>query len=346
MPDPLRKKNNRLFFYNRLTKAKDISHLPVNLKEMEKTIRQYPFCVSPYFLSLVKYANDPIWKQAIPSIQELHDTAAPDPLCETEQSPVPGIIHRYPDRVVLLAENRCFMLCRHCMRKNMPWHGKRQKEVLAGCINYIKKTPSVFEVILSGGDPLVMEDSRLFNLLSELCKIPHVKVLRIHTRAPSALPGRITRKLADGLKEFQPLYINIQFNHPSEITPESTRACRMLADAGTAPGSQTVLLKGVNDDYKTLKKLFTGLLEIRVKPYYLHQLDKVKGVSHFHVPIIKGISIMESLRGNISGMAIPQYMIDIPGGGGKAEIMAGKKSDNGKIQVKNFKGKVFEISTG
>jgi lysine 2,3-aminomutase len=315
-------------------------------RNMEAVLARYPMRIPPHFLSLIEQGHDGIGKQVFPDLEELDATALPeDPLHENRQSPVPGLIHRYPDRVLFLVSNECAVYCRYCLRKRMvgrPFsvNSRTRKEAL----DYIEKTPAVREVILSGGDPLMLDTETLGLLLERIRSFPHVEVLRIHTRIPGVLPSRITDGLVDRLKQHHPLFINIQFNHPNEITPQTTLACAKLADAGIPLGSQTVLLKGVNDDPDVMMRLMQKLLSIRVRPYYLHHPDLVKGTGHFRIPVATGLSILKHLQGRISGMAIPRYVIDLPGGGGKTallpESVAGE--ENGRLKVVGLGGKVYE----
>ncbi|MFO7962712.1 MAG: KamA family radical SAM protein [Desulfobacterales bacterium] len=317
----------------------------VDVGRIKKAADCYPMKISPHFFSLIEGPGDAVWRQVVPDSRELDGNIAwDDPLSEENQSPVPGVIHRYPDRVLFLVSNQCAVYCRYCMRKRLA--GKSflpSKDVIQDGIAYIRRTPAIREVLLSGGDPLMLGGNVLKDILSSLREIPFVEVLRVHTRVPGALPHRISRGLADMLSRFHPLYINVQFNHPSELTLESEAACKKLADAGIPLGSQTVLLKGINDDPNVLKDLFAGLLKIRVKPYYLHHPDVVKGTDHFRVPVAKGLRIVKSLQGRISGMAIPRYMIDLPGGGGKIPLVPEfiRESRNGMIYVEGFDGKVY-----
>ncbi len=279
--------------------------------------------INPYYLSLIRSAGDPLWKQAVPDIAELRDfLETDDPLTEEKQSPVPGLIHRYPDRVVFLVSSRCAVFCRHCMRKRKVGHPfvVTEKTIRDGIL-YIRENRAVRDVILSGGDPLLLEDEPLRDILEQIHGISHVETIRIHTRVPCTLPQRITPELAGMLKRFHPLFINTHFNHPDEITPEATLACSRLADAGIPLGCQTVLLKGVNDRPEIMVRLMRKLLSIRVRPYYIHQGDLVRGTGHFHTSVSKGLEIMAALRGHVSGMAVPQYMIDLPGGGGKIPLL-------------------------
>lgn len=277
----------------------------------------------------------------MPDLSELADDAgSDDPLCEEMLSPVPGLIHRYPDRVVLLTSQQCAMRCRFCMRKR--WAGV-PSNTLDGAIDYLRRTPAVREVILSGGDPLMLDDDRLAGLLESIRMIDHVQLIRIHSRMPCTLPQRITDDLVRLLRAFQPLYLNVHFNHPDEITDYSQRACAKLADAGIPLGSQTVLLKGVNDDAAVMYRLLQGLLSMRVRPYYLHHVDRVSGTAHFQVPLETGLSIMTHLRGRLSGMGVPHYMLDLPGGGGKIPLtpdyVVKKQTDHWILR--NFEGRQF-----
>ncbi|MGD9878188.1 KamA family radical SAM protein [Desulfococcus sp.] len=297
---------------------------PVARKTVLPVIDQYPMRINPYFLSLIREPGDPIWRQAIPDPAELEDTLPEaDPLAEEAQSPVPGLIHRYPDRVVFLVSSQCALFCRHCMRKRQVGKPNAMKPgAVDNGIAYIQETPAIRDVILSGGDPFLLSDDHLIeDILKPLRGIPHVEILRIHTRIPCTLPQRITEALVRRLKAFAPLYINIQFNHPAEITPNATQACARLADAGIPLGCQTVLLKGVNDSPVVMRRLMQKLLAIRVRPYYIHQGDLVKGTGHFRTSVREGLDIMSALRGHTSGMCVPQYMIDLPGGGGKIPLL-------------------------
>jgi len=334
---------------------KALSKFKLSEKELASIIRVaslYPMRVNPYYLSLIKKKGDPVWKQCIPDEKELHDQEGlPDPLEEEHQSPVPGLVHRYPDRVLFLVSNQCSMYCRFCTRKRRVGHPDMEiptQQIMKG-IEYIKHHKEVRDVIISGGDPLMLTDEKLEFILKNLRAIKHVEIIRIGTRMPCALPQRITKKLCKMLKKYHPLYINTHFNHPQEITPESMKACQMLADAGIPLGNQSVLLKGVNDDPKVMKELVQKLLLMRVKPYYIYQADLVKGTNHFRTDVSKGLEIIHSLRGFTTGMAVPHYVIDAPGGGGKIPLLPkyylGEKKDrNGKrkILLRNYEGKLYE----
>ncbi|MCX6814597.1 MAG: KamA family radical SAM protein [Candidatus Aenigmarchaeota archaeon] len=317
------------------------------VKALKKVVRKYPMRINPYYLSLIREKDDPIWKQCIPNELELLDQEGMvDPLAEERDSPIPGITHRYPDRVLFLVSNCCAMYCRFCTRKRMVGDPKRSvsaSQILAG-IEYIRNHSEIRDVILSGGDPLMLTDSRLEFVLRHLREIPHIQIIRIGTRVPCSLPQRITPELCEMLKKYQPLYINIHFEHPREITPESSRACQMLADAGIPLGSQSVVLKGVNDDPQIMKELMNKLLMIRVRPYYIYQCDLTRGANHFRTKVEKSLEIIKSLRGFTSGLAVPHFVIDAPGGGGKIPLLPdyviGFTED--KVILRNYRGKIYE----
>ncbi len=314
---------------------------------LEKTIAKFPLRITPYYLSLIDtedYKNDPFFKQSFPSPMELivdkYDMI--DPLAEDKDSPVPGIIHRYPDRVLFHISNVCSMYCRHCTRKRKVGDVDSipdKDEILKG-IEYIRNTPVVRDVLLSGGDPLMLSDEYLDWILTELKKIPHVEVIRIGTRMPVVLPYRITDELVAMLKKHHPLWINTHFNHPRAITESSKEALRKLADAGIPLGNQSVLLAGVNDCPRIMKKLVHKLVQNRVRPYYLFQCDLSEGLSHFRTPVGKGIEIMESLIGHTSGFAVPTYVIDAPGGGGKIRVLPTYliSWSTNKVVLRNYEG--------
>ncbi len=293
--------------------------------EQQQVALRYPYKVSSHYASLISSVGDPIWRQCIPDPAELEDTSQdPDPLSEKFLSPVPGLIHRYPDRVVLLVSNRCAVYCRFCMRKR---HVGADEDFLSStesfqrALEYIQGRPEIRDVILSGGDPLMLTDESLDNILRRLRAISHLKIIRIGSRIPVTFPERITPELCSILKRHHPLYINTHFNHPREITTESSRACGMLAEAGIPLGNQTVLLRGVNDDVAVMRNLMTGLLDIRVRPYYIHHMDLIQGTAHFRTTVAKGLEIIRSLRGHVSGLAVPHYVIDLPNGKGKVALV-------------------------
>lgn len=315
------------------------------LKQIKEVARYYPMRINPYYLSLIKKKDDAIYKLSMPSIKELKDNLDDDPLSEEPNSPVPCIVHRYPDRVLLLVSNQCAMYCRFCTRKRKV--GKQQmvitkKRVYEG-IDYIKKHKEVRDVIVSGGDPLMLEDEEIDDILKRLRVIKHLEIVRIGSRVPVTLPQRVTKKLCSVLKKYHPLYVNTHFNHPDEITPESTKACNMLADAGIPLGNQTVLLKGVNDNAEVMKNLMQKLLTIRVKPYYIYHADLAKGTDHFRTKIEEGLEIIKKIRGWTSGMAVPHYVIDSPGGKIPIAPEYLKEYKKGKIVLKNYKDQEYVL---
>lgn len=316
-------------------------------KIYEETIRRFPLSITPYYLSLIdkdNYKNDPVFKQAFADSRELlvQKYEMDDPLSEDRDSPVEGITHRYPDRVLFHVSNICAMYCRHCTRKRKVGDVDfiPQKEQLMKGIDYIKAHPEVRDVLLSGGDPLMLSDNYLKWLLAELRSIDHVQIIRIGTRTPVVLPYRITDELVNMIKEFHPVWINTHFNHPKEITSSSKEALRKLADAGIPLGNQTVLLADVNDCPRIMKTLVHKMVENRVRPYYLYQCDLSEGLSHFRTPVGKGIEIIESLIGHTSGFAVPTYVIDAPGGGGKIPVMPNYiiSWSTNKVVLRNYEG--------
>lgn len=330
-----------------ITNLKELAELyPVDPELLRPVIDRYPMRITRYYLNLIQKVGDPIWRQCIPDILELKDSSIPtDPLCEGEFSPLPGIIHRYPDRIVLIVSSYCPTFCRFCTRKNLLSEKSFFKTYnnIESPINYIKETTSIRDVILSGGDPLMLMDDELEEILVNLRNISHIEIIRINTRIPVTLPERVTPKLCQILKRFHPLYINTHFNHPLEITPQSSNACSMLADSGIPLGNQTVLLKDVNDNLEVMKELMQKLLTIRVKPYYLHHMDLVRGTSHFRTSVDTGLKIMAGLRGYTSGIAVPYYVIDLPGGKGKVSILPDDVKREGKIlYLRNYLGEVVK----
>jgi lysine 2,3-aminomutase len=296
----------------------------------------FPFQVTPYYAGLIRCQGDSVWRQCVPDVRELSDNKQlPDPLSESSLSPVPGLIHRYPDRVVLLVSNRCPVYCRFCMRKRHVGEGDAplSRDALDRALAYIAGKPAIRDVILSGGDPLMLDDQSLSHVLSRLRDIPHVSIIRIGTRVPVTLPERVTSDLCKMLKRFHPLYINTHFNHPAEITPASAKACGQLADAGIALGNQTVLLAGVNNSVAIMAELMTGLLSLRVRPYYIHQMDLVRGTGHFRTSVAEGLDIIRGLRGHISGLAVPQYVIDLPEGKGKVPLLPDAVEREGDLLI-------------
>ncbi len=317
-------------------------------KALRTVTGRYPMRINPYYLSLIRSPDDPLGKQAIPDVRELEKTLTEaDPLAEEPQSPVPGLIHRYPDRVVFLVSNACAMFCRYCMRKRNIRQGEtghRAERDLERGIRYISDTPEIRDVILSGGDPLLLSTDRLAGILKQVRAIGHVETIRIHTRVPCTLPFRITGPLVAELKKHHPLYINTHFNHPDEITPEAALACARLADAGIPLGCQTVLLKGVNDRPEVMAALMRKLVKIRVRPYYIHHPDPVAGTAHFRPTLETGFTVMRALRGHLSGLCVPHYMVDLPGGKGKMPVLpTGIRSVSDKsMTLENYLGEICE----
>ncbi|WP_319466432.1 lysine 2,3-aminomutase [uncultured Pseudodesulfovibrio sp.] len=313
----------------------------------ERTIHKFPMSVTPYYLSLIDpddYKNDPVFIQSFPAPEELnigrYDMS--DPLHEDKDSPAPGITHRYPDRVLFHVSNTCSMYCRHCTRKRKVGDVESipSRSDLEQGIEYIRNTPQVRDVLLSGGDPLMLSDDKLDWLLTQIEEIEHVEVVRIGTRMPVVLPYRITHDLVNILKKHHPLWINTHFNHPRELTASSRRALQRLANAGIPLGNQSVLLSGVNDCQRLIKTLNQKLVKNRVRPYYLYQCDMSEGLTHFRTPIGKGIEIIESLRGHTSGFSVPTYVVDAPGGGGKIPVMPNYIVSWGpnKVVLRNYEG--------
>ncbi|SMF30103.1 lysine 2,3-aminomutase [Desulfovibrio gilichinskyi] len=328
-------------------KALGIKFSDKERKMHEQTLKKFPLAVSPYYLSLIHkddYKNDPIFKQSFPDPRELiiGRSDMVDPLHEDGDSPVPGITHRYPDRVLFHVSNICSMYCRHCTRKRKVGDVDSipDMEQLEAGFEYIRNTPQIRDVLLSGGDPFMLSDEKLDWLLTKIGEIEHVEVVRIGTRMPVVLPYRVTDKLVNMLKKHHPLWINTHFNHPCEVTTSSKRALAKLADAGIPLGNQSVLLAGINDCPRLMKTLNHKLVKNRVRPYYLYQCDLSEGLSHFRTPVGKGIEILESLRGHTSGFAVPTYVIDAPGGGGKIPVMPNYIVSwaTNKIILRNYEG--------
>ena len=339
-----------------ISNPKEISVLLGIPEENLKTIcEKYPARINPYYISLIREINDPIYKQCVPDLKEITDDYGDeDPLYEEPENQkrenVPSLItHRYPDRVLFRISNQCAMYCRFCTRKrkvgdinkNPNW-----EEIIQG-IEYIKQNGEIRDVLFSGGDPLMLDDiilERIIKIVYEIMQTRKNSIIRIGTRIPCVLPQRITKELCEMLKKYQPIFLNTHFNHPNEITEESRKACNMLADAGIPLGNQTVLLKGINDNPETMKELMQGLLSMRVKPYYIYQTDLIKGTNHFRTKVEKGFEILDSLVGNTSGLCIPHFVIDAPGGGGKIPISPNTivKIDDKEVVLKNFEGGEFK----
>jgi len=336
-----------------VVKVEDLPFVPESFdyrERLKKVVDIFPVRINSYFLSQIKNENDPLWKQVVPTLDELDDIVdeesllVSDPLNEEGDMPVPELVHRYPDRVLLMVNNQCPIICRFCTRKRkIGFPGVVTRETLRQGIDYIRKNSEVRDVILSGGDPLLVPDKELDRILSELRSIPHLEIIRIGTRVPGTLPQRVTPELCDILKKYHPLYLNMHFNHPDEITPEVEKACNMLADTGIPLGSQTVLLKGVNDDTGVMKELMHKLLMIRIRPYYIYQADMAMGTDHFRTDVQKGLNLISDLQGHTSGMGVPYFVIDAPGGGGKVRLLPNTVIEHNEKEViiKNYEGKVF-----
>ncbi len=335
---------------NRITTLEQLQQVvkltPEEIQGVNLCLQSLRMAITPYYATLMDPNNTdcPIRKQAIPTIHETvkSDSDLRDPLHEEADSPAPGITHRYPDRVLLLVTDQCSMYCRHCTRRRLA--GNTDKTLPTSqteqAINYIRGNPEIRDVLISGGDPLCLPTHKLEHIIASLRAIPHVEVIRIGTRTPVVLPHRITDKLVRMLSKYHPLWINTHFNHPKELTPQSIEACNKLANAGIPLGNQCVLLKGVNDCPGIMKKLMHGLVKTRVRPYYMYQCDLSEGIEHFRTSVSRGIEIIELLRGHTSGFAVPTYVIDAPGGGGKIPVnpqyMISQSQD--KVILRNYEG--------
>lgn len=327
----------------------------INLSENERQAMMHhsgslPVAITPYYASLINPHDPsaPLRRCVVPVVDECLRTAGEeeDPLCEDNDSPVPGIVHRYPDRVLFLVTDVCSTYCRYCTRSRII--GRKNQHFIdyakwEKAIEYIANNQNVRDVLLSGGDPLTMSDEKLEWLLSRLHKIPHVELIRIGTKVPVVLPQRITPALTAMLRKYHPLWMSLHVTHPDELTPEMSGACIRLADAGIPLGSQTVLLSGINDNVSTMARLVHGLLQIRVRPYYLYQCDPIPGSSHFRTPISKGLEIIQGLRGHTTGYAVPTYVVDAPGGGGKIPLLPEYAIgwDKGDLLLRNYEGNVY-----
>jgi lysine 2,3-aminomutase len=304
--------------------------------------------ITPYYLSLIEKKNDPIYRQVVPDERELENHGLyVDPLAEDEDSPVNNIVHRYPDRCLFLISPVCGSYCRFCTRKRKVGDPEKiNRNFIDEGVDYIRSHPEIRDVILSGGDPLMLSDAKLEAILQKVRAIPHIQIIRIGTRMPCFLPHRITTKLVKMLKKYHPLYMNVHFNHPRELTPLAVKALGRLADAGIPLGNQTVLLKDVNDDPQTMKLLVQKLLQARVRPYYIYQADMVFGTDHFRTRVEKGLEIIKSLRGWTSGLAVPHFVIDAPGGGGKIPLLPEyvQSITDTEVVMRNYAGKIFRYT--
>ncbi|MDR0498186.1 MAG: lysine 2,3-aminomutase [Holophagales bacterium] len=315
-------------------------------ENLKKCLEKFTMEITPYYAALMDRSNPncPVRMQSVPGLAELfdHPSDLNDPLYEDIDSPVPGLTHRYPDRVLLLVTNICSMNCRHCTRRRLVGHTDvdMPEENVQKAIDYIKNTPTVRDVLISGGDPFVLSDNRLESIIKRIREIDHVEIIRIGTRMPVVMPQRVTDDLVNMLKKYHPIYVNTHFNHPKEITAEAREACEKLSNSGIPLGNQSVLLKGINDDPVVMKKLVHKLLSIRVKPYYIYQCDLSLGISHFRTSVSKGIEMIENLRGHTTGMAVPTFVVDAPGGGGKIPVMPNYliSLGDGRAVLRNYEG--------
>ncbi len=341
---------------NRIRFVKDLEEYFTLTKSEEKEISEllskFRMSITPYYLCLIDPDNPncPIRRQAVPSVNELHISKSDmlDPLAEDTDSPVPGLTHRYPDRVLFLITDMCAMYCRHCTRRRFAGQQDKAtpKDRIDLAIEYIKEHKEVRDVLLSGGDALLVSDEILESIISRLRAIEHVEIIRIGTRTPVVMPQRITDDLVNMFKKYHPIWLNTHFNHYDEITSESKAAIDRLADAGVPLGNQSVLLKGVNDSVAIMKKLVQSLVYIRVRPYYIYQCDLSIGIEHFRTPVSKGIEIIEGLRGHTSGYCVPTFVVDAPGGGGKIPVMPNYLISQapGKVVLRNYEGVISTYS--
>lgn len=340
-------------FRNRITTVEQLQKV-IHLSEKEKEnisrcLNNFRMAITPYYASLMDPddPNCPIRMQAVPTINEMHvlPYELADPLDEERDSPVKNIVHRYPDRVLFLVTRMCSMYCRHCTRRRTV--GEEDFAIsddeIDTAVDYIARNEAIRDVLISGGDPLTLDDAKLEKIISKLRSIDHVEIIRIGTRVPVVLPMRITPELLKMLKKYQPIWINTHFNHPKEITPASAKACTDIVDAGIPLGNQSVLLRGINDNTETMKELLLKLVKIRVRPYYLYQCDLSQGLGHFRTEVEKGIEIINNLTGFISGYAIPKFVIDSPHGGGKIPINPKYvvSTNDEKIVMRNYAGRIY-----
>ena len=341
-------------FRHRVTDIEQLMKL-IPIPEGERGIRRevlrdFRMGIPPYYLALIDAddPDDPILRQAVPLAEEYayRDVGDEDPLGEEHYSPVPGITHRYPDRVLMVISNSCAVYCRYCTRKRIMYEDAVPDLEIDRMVDYIARTPAVRDVVISGGDPLTCSTPKLESILAKLRAIRHLEIIRIGTRIPVSLPQRVDAELCEMLQKYHPLWVNVHFNHPRECTPEAARACDLLSRAGIPLNNQAVFLKGVNDSLEVMKGLVHGLMKMRVRPYYVYHCDPVRGSEHMRTTIAKGLEIMEGLRGHTSGLAIPQYVIDAPGGGGKVPInpnyLLEYDQKKQRALLRNYQGRVFE----
>ena len=323
--------------------------LGVDPEPLQRVHARYPMRASRYYLDLIERADGPIGLQVVPNVHELDSCGFVDPLGEESDSPNRAIVHRYPDRALFYVSYRCAIHCRFCSRKRRVDDPQSiDAEQIERGLAYIAEHEELRDIIVSGGDPLLLDDDELAEILTKLRAIKHVQIIRLDSRLPVTLPQRITPQLCSMLRSFQPLYLNTHFNHPRELTPQAQQACAALADAGIPLGNQSVLLKGVNDSASVMRELVQGLLKIRVKPYYLYQCDPVIGACHFRCSVDCGLDIISSLQGHTSGLAVPHFVLDGPGGKGKVILapdnVVSRSSD--RLVLRNFAGEVFDYPDG
>ncbi len=317
--------------------------------QLQLVTRRFPMSITPYYLCLInpEDPDDPIRKQAVPSILEMtmSNIGLEDPLAEKEDTVVPGLVHRYPDRVLMVITDVCPMLCRHCTRKREWRHGDwvRTDQEIEAMLGYLRRNENIRDVIISGGDPLTLSTNRLESIISRVRAIKHIEIIRIGTRFPVVLPQRIDNELCNMLSKYGPIWLNTHFNHPREITPEAAEACDRLLRCGVPVNNQSVLLRGVNDNVETMLKLCQGLLKIKVRPYYLFQCDEVQGTEHMRTPVETGIKIIEGMRGFTSGLAVPIFVVDLIQGGGKVPVQPDYVISQTKdeIVLRNYEGNVY-----
>ncbi|MBF0259958.1 MAG: KamA family radical SAM protein [Desulfamplus sp.] len=339
--------SSRIRRFDKINKMLKLS--PEELDALSNPGFQLPLSITPYYASLLS-VDDPLQalrRSVVPTSGELvkMPCESDDPLGEDHQSPIPGLVHRYPDRVLFLLLDFCSTYCRYCTRSRVVGHGSilPGRSRLERAIEYISRTPTIRDVLLSGGDPLTLSDDRLEWVISRLRAIPHVEIIRIGTKVPAVLPQRITPKLVKMLHRYHPLWMSLHFIHPDECTPETNRACNMLADAGIPLGSQTVLLKGINDSVETMTQLMHQLMMMRVRPYYLYQCDPITGSGHFRTSVEKGLEIIRGMRGFTTGYSVPTYVVDAPRGGGKIPMMPDyvEQHTSEALVLRNYENKIF-----
>jgi lysine 2,3-aminomutase len=340
-------------FRNRITTVDQLNeYIPLSAKEQAQlrlVTMRYPLSVTPYYLSLISPddPDDPIRKQAVPSALEItmNSMGLEDPLAEKKDSVVPGLVHRYPDRALMVLTDICPMLCRHCTRKREWQHGGwvRTDSEIEAMLDYLRLNNSIRDVIISGGDPLTLSTSHLESIISKVREISHVEIIRVGTRFPVVLPQRIDDELCAMLSKYSPIWLNTHFNHPREITPEAAEACDRLLRSGVPVNNQSVLLRGVNDTAETMLELCHGLLKIKVRPYYLFQCDEVQGTEHLRTLVEVGIKIIEGMRGHTSGLAVPTFVVDLSDGGGKVPLQPNYvlSQTAEELTLKNYKGHIF-----